>query len=234
MNAYAESISRRAGRSIGAPWAIGLALGLVLSAAACGNPDADKSSSDDPSSSDPDVALQSQGSDPGAEEIEDTGQSGAPDSSADGIAGAEQTLPEPILDESGPAGPTDMSEDAFLAAYAELEGIASLESGLMYRVVSEGTGASPSINDRVRVSYRGTLMNGEVFDETASGESATFHVGSLIRGWQEALPLMREGAVWELIVPSYLAYGEKGTDDGTIGPSQPLIFEITLHEIVQT
>lgn len=142
------------------------------------------------------------------------------------------TGPDTALDDAEMDAPAFLSEDAFLATYASLEGVVLRDSGLMYRVVEAGDGTTPTAQSRVRVTYRGTLMNGQVFDETAPGKPVEFQVSSLIRGWQEALPLMREGATWDLVVPSYLAYGEKGTDDGTIGPSQPLIFEMTLLEVL--
>lgn len=131
-------------------------------------------------------------------------------------------------------GPAMMSEDKFLAAYAQLDGVTVLDSGVMYRVLEEGPGgASPTLDDWVKTRYRGTLMNGDVFDETGEGRTAAFRVGSVIRGWQEILPLMSEGDRWEVAIPSLMAYGETGTDDGAIGPHQPLVFEITLVEVME-
>ena len=166
-------------------------------------------------------------------ELQSPGGADTPSSSSttDGLEPASGVLPidgpDSALDDA-----SAMSEDEFLATYAGLEGVVVLDSGLMYRVVRAGTGVSPRVTDRVRVSYRGTLMNGVVFDETREGETTEFALSSVIRGWREAIPMMKAGGTWELVVPSMLAYGEAGTGDGVIGPSQPLVFEVTLHGVL--
>jgi FKBP-type peptidyl-prolyl cis-trans isomerase FklB len=120
---------------------------------------------------------------------------------------------------------------AFLAENAKRPGVTSLPSGLQYEVLAEGQGASPGPNDRVTVHYRGTLINGEVFDSSIDrGQPATFGVTQVIQGWVEALQLMKEGAKWKLFIPYQLAYGERGSGP-KIGPYATLIFEVELLKI---
>lgn len=112
------------------------------------------------------------------------------------------------------------------------EGVQVTESGLQYKVLEEGSGASPSATDRVTVDYEGRLINGEVFDSSiARGEPATFGVNQVIAGWTEALQMMKPGSRWELYIPSNLAYGERGGPGGTIGPNETLVFEVKLISI---
>ena len=106
------------------------------------------------------------------------------------------------------------------------------ESGLVYEVLKEGTGAKPKATDTVEVHYHGTLTNGKVFDSSVErGQPATFGVNQVIPGWTEALQLMKEGDKWRLFVPSTLAYGARGAGQD-IGPHATLIFEVELLEIV--
>lgn len=122
--------------------------------------------------------------------------------------------------------------EAFLAANAEKEGVMVTDSGLQYRVITEGEGASPDAADRVTVHYRGKLINGVEFDSSyARGEPATFGLNQVIPGWTEGVQLMKEGAKYEFFVPSELAYGEQGRP-GPIGPNSTLIFEVELLEVV--
>lgn len=122
--------------------------------------------------------------------------------------------------------------EAFLAANAEKEGVVVTDSGLQYRVITEGEGASPDADDRVTVHYRGKLINGVEFDSSyARGEPATFGLNQVIPGWTEGVQLMQEGAKYEFFVPSELAYGEQGRP-GPIGPNSTLIFEVELLEVV--
>lgn len=120
---------------------------------------------------------------------------------------------------------------AFLEQNREREGVHETGSGLQYRVIEEGAGTSPSAEDRVTVHYRGKLINGVEFDSSYErGEPATFALNQVIPGWTEGLQLMRQGAKYELFIPSDLAYGEQGRP-GPIGPNSTLIFEVELIDI---
>ena len=121
--------------------------------------------------------------------------------------------------------------DAFLAENKKKPGVVTLPSGLQYKVITEGSGKSPKESDTVTVNYRGTFVNGTEFDSSYKrGEPATFPVKGVIAGWVEALPLMKEGAKWQLFIPSGLAYGETGAGSA-IGPNATLIFEVELISI---
>jgi FKBP-type peptidyl-prolyl cis-trans isomerase FklB len=121
--------------------------------------------------------------------------------------------------------------DAFLAENKGKEGVVTLPSGLQYKVLTEGTGASPTDKDRVKVHYRGTLVDGTEFDSSyARNQPAEFPVTGVIKGWTEALQLMREGAKWQLYIPSDLAYGERGGGH-KIPPNSVLVFEVELIEV---
>ena len=121
---------------------------------------------------------------------------------------------------------------AFLAGKANEDDVTVLPSGLMYKVIDAGEGATPGPSDQVTVHYRGTLIDGTVFDSSYDrGQPATFPVNRVIAGWVEALQLMSEGSKWELYIPSELAYGRGGAG-GDIGANCTLIFEVELIEIV--
>ncbi|MCP4046559.1 MAG: FKBP-type peptidyl-prolyl cis-trans isomerase [Gammaproteobacteria bacterium] len=101
------------------------------------------------------------------------------------------------------------------------------ESGLQYKVLYAGNGRSPKSNSKVKVHYRGLLLNGSTFDSSyTSDEPAELSLKSVIKGWKEGLQLMRGGSVYVFLIPPELAYGEKGS--GTIPPNATLIFEIEL------
>lgn len=101
-------------------------------------------------------------------------------------------------------------------------------SGLQYQILKEGNGPVPTKNDNVETHYHGTLLDGTVFDSSVErGESISFPVGGVIAGWTEALQLMPVGSKWKLIVPSELAYGERGAGP-SIGPNTDLIFVVEL------
>ncbi len=120
---------------------------------------------------------------------------------------------------------------AFLAENRDREGVTETESGLQYRVIEEGEGASPAATDQVTVHYRGTLLNGTEFDSSyARGEPATFALNQVIPGWTEGVQLMSEGAKYEFFIPADLAYGEQGRP-GPIGPNSTLIFEVELISV---
>lgn len=119
----------------------------------------------------------------------------------------------------------------FLAVNKKKEGVIALPSGLQYRVLKAGKGKSPKATDNVTVHYRGTLIDGTEFDSSYKrGQPATFPVNRVIRGWTEALQLMKEGARWTLYIPSNLAYGERGAG-ANIGSNATLIFEVELLSI---
>ena len=119
--------------------------------------------------------------------------------------------------------------DAFLEKNKTMTGVVTLPSGLQYKIITEGSGASPTAQDEVKVNYRGTLVDGEEFDSSYKRNQPliTRVQGGIIKGWTEALELMKPGAKWEIYVPSDLAYGEMGRPP-KIGPNSTLIFEIEL------
>lgn len=120
----------------------------------------------------------------------------------------------------------------YLAENAKKEGVMTTNTGLQYKVITEGTGATPSAADRVEVHYEGRLIDGTVFDSSYKrGSTATFGVGQVISGWTEALQLMKEGSKYQLYIPSDLAYGDRGS--GKIGPGDVLIFDVELIKIVK-
>jgi len=124
--------------------------------------------------------------------------------------------------------------EAFLAENAKKEGVKTLPSGLQYKVIADGTGRSPKPTDTVVVNYRGMLIDGTEFDSSYKrGQSATFPVNGVIPGWTEALQLMKEGSKWQLVLPSNLAYGDRGAG-GNIGPNAVLIFEVDLVAVKET
>ena len=122
------------------------------------------------------------------------------------------------------------SGEAFLAENAKREGVIVLPSGLQYEVLAAGEGKKPSATDRVQCHYEGTLIDGTVFDSSVErGETISFPLNGVIKGWTEGLQLMKEGAKYEFIIPPYLAYGERGT--GSIGPNATLYFEVELFKV---
>jgi FKBP-type peptidyl-prolyl cis-trans isomerase FklB len=122
--------------------------------------------------------------------------------------------------------------ETFLAENKIKEGIKTLPSGLQYKVISAGSGTMPKATDTVTVNYKGMLIDGTEFDSSYKrGEPATFAVNGVIKGWTEALLLMKEGAKWQLFIPSDLAYGERGAMGGPIGPNAVLIFDVELVKI---
>ena len=121
----------------------------------------------------------------------------------------------------------------FLAENEKKEGVVTLESGLQYKIIKQGTGPVPTAADRVKTHYTGMLTNGKKFDSSVDrGQPATFGVTQVIKGWTEALQLMPVGSKWELYIPHTLAYGAQGAG-GSIPPYSALIFEIELIEIVK-
>ncbi len=120
---------------------------------------------------------------------------------------------------------------AFLDENAKKEGVKVTESGLQYKVIQEGTGKNPTMEDQVQVHYRGTLIDGTEFDSSYSrGEPAVFGVKQVIPGWAEAIMLMKEGSKYNVVIPSDLAYGVNGAG-GVIAPNSTLVFDIELIKI---
>jgi len=122
----------------------------------------------------------------------------------------------------------------FLAENGKREGVKTTESGLQYEVMTAvETGESPAATDRVRVHYHGTLITGEVFDSSVErGEPAEFPVNGVIRGWVEALQMMKPGEKWKLFIPAELAYGARSPSPA-IPANSALVFEVELLEIVE-
>jgi len=115
----------------------------------------------------------------------------------------------------------------FLAQNKDKEGVVTLESGLQYKVLTEGKGTQPGAKDVVKVHYTGSLINGQVFDSSVErGEAVTFPVNGVLAGWTEALQLMPSGSKWQLFIPAELAYGANG--NRSIGPNETLLFDIEL------
>jgi FKBP-type peptidyl-prolyl cis-trans isomerase FklB len=122
--------------------------------------------------------------------------------------------------------------DEFLAANLSKNGIVALPSGVQYRIIEEGEGARPGMEDTVKVHYRGSKINGHEFDSSfARGVPEEFPVNTVLRGWQEVLPLMKTGATWQIFVPPELAFGARGNPP--VGPNEALMFDLKLVEIIE-
>jgi len=161
----------------------------------------------------------------------------------DAIAGKPQLTTEQVKDvlaqfekdmdqKQKQAGEKNKTEGAkFLEENKKKQGVKTTASGLQYKVEKEGTGAQPKPTDIVTVNYRGTLIDGTEFDSSYKrGQPATFPVNGVIKGWTEALQLMKAGSKYQLFVPSNLAYGERAISPEA-GPNSTLIFEVELLEV---
>jgi FKBP-type peptidyl-prolyl cis-trans isomerase FklB len=115
----------------------------------------------------------------------------------------------------------------YLAAFKAKPGVKALSNGVAYRVVKEGSGAKPTELDVVEVRYRGTLIDGTEFDATEENKTALLKMNQVIMGWREALKQMPQGSRWEIVIPSQLAYGERGVGQ-VIGPHETLAFDVEL------
>ena len=161
----------------------------------------------------------------------------------DAIAGKPQLTPDQVKDvmaqfekdmeqkqkQLGEKNKTDGAK--FLEDNKKKPGVKTTASGLQYKVEKEGTGSQPKATDMVTVNYRGTLIDGTEFDSSYKrGQPATFPVNGVIKGWTEALQLMKQGSKYQLVIPSNLAYGERamGAD---IGPNATLILEVELQDV---
>jgi FKBP-type peptidyl-prolyl cis-trans isomerase FklB len=154
----------------------------------------------------------------------------------DGLSGAEPQFPAELCDVALQRMYMQQQENYrqrnadFLAQNAKAEGVVTLPSGLQYKILAEGTGASPMPTSTVSVNYVGSFIDGDVFDQSQPGEPAQFKLDAepgVIDGWKEALLLMKVGDKWQLFLPSELAYGEFGSGDA-IPPHAALIFEVEL------
>ncbi|MEY8706619.1 FKBP-type peptidyl-prolyl cis-trans isomerase [Bacteroides faecichinchillae] len=120
--------------------------------------------------------------------------------------------------------------EKFLAENKTKDGVKTTPSGLQYKVITEGTGAIPADSSKVKVNYKGTLIDGTEFDSSYKrNEPATFRANQVIKGWTEALTMMPVGSKWELYIPQELAYGAR--ESGQIKPFSTLVFEVELVEI---
>jgi FKBP-type peptidyl-prolyl cis-trans isomerase FklB len=119
----------------------------------------------------------------------------------------------------------------FVSKNAKKNDVVTLPSGLQYRVLKQGTGRKPTLDDIVECHYRGTFVDGTEFDSSyARKKPQTFPVKGAIKGWREALQLMPAGSKWQLVIPPQLAYGENGAAD-TIGPNATIIFDVELISV---
>lgn len=122
--------------------------------------------------------------------------------------------------------------EEFLKANGKKKDVVTLPSGLQYKVITKGEGEVPTATQKVKVNYRGTLIDGTEFDSSYKrNEPATFGCNQVIKGWTEALTLMPVGSKWELYIPYQLAYGER--ESGKIPPFSCLVFEVELLDIVK-
>jgi FKBP-type peptidyl-prolyl cis-trans isomerase len=130
------------------------------------------------------------------------------------------------------AKPNNIAGRNFLAKNKTNPNIKTTASGLQYEVIRQGTGPKPTANDSVEVHYKGTLINGTEFDNSYKrGQTITFLLSQVIRGWTEGLQLMPAGSMYKFYIPYELGYGLNGTPDGSIPPGSALIFEVELIRV---
>jgi FKBP-type peptidyl-prolyl cis-trans isomerase len=165
--------------------------------------------------------------------IRDGLQGGPPKYTEPQLRAAFEVLQHDMQAKQAQAGDKNKQDaEAFLAQNKVKPGVVTLPSGLQYQVLRPGNGPSPKATDTVKVHYEGTLLNGTVFDSSIKrGEPAKFRVNQVIRGWTEALQLMKVGDKWRLFIPPDVAYGPRGM--GPIPPNSLLIFEVELLGIVE-
>lgn len=135
-------------------------------------------------------------------------------------------------DKQQAAGQKNASDgQKFLADNKSKPDVKTTASGLQYKVVKEGSGATPKATDTVVVNYRGTLIDGTEFDSSYKrGQPASFPVNQVIKGWTEALQLMKAGSKYQLFIPADLAYGARGAG-ADIGPNSTLVFDVELLDV---
>ncbi|MBN9555822.1 MAG: FKBP-type peptidyl-prolyl cis-trans isomerase, partial [Alphaproteobacteria bacterium] len=139
---------------------------------------------------------------------------------------------------SAPAGAADAASSlaatrAFLAQNAHRPGVRVTSSGLQYRILRSGFGPHPTQADTVQISYSTRLIDAKLIDTASPDLPAVLTVNNVLRGLGEALQLMQAGDHWELVIPPELAFGGKGTPDGTVPPNQALVFDITLMSVTR-
>merc|ERR1712039_1134435 len=124
-----------------------------------------------------------------------------------------------------------MGDTDYMAAKAADPDVVKLSSGLMYKVLESGptSGPMPKVNTPCDVTYAGQLTNGQQFD----AGTTTFAPNQVIKGWTEAMQLMKEGDKWELYIPSRLAYGDRGSPSGKIKPGASLVFQLKINKVLQ-
>jgi len=122
--------------------------------------------------------------------------------------------------------------EEFLTANLSKTGIVALPSGIQYRIIGDGEGARATMDSSVKVHYRGSKISGHEFDSSfARGVPEEFTVNTVLKGWQEVLPLMKTGSTWQIFVPPELAFGPRGNPP--VGPNEALIFDLKLVEIIE-
>lgn len=124
------------------------------------------------------------------------------------------------------------AQQTYLEAFSAQSGVRRTESGVYYAVLEEGSGAQPEPGQTVRVHYEGRLVTGKVFDSSYQrGAPAEFATTQVIQGWQDILPMMQEGATWQVAIPAELAYGSRAVGNGLIPPESALVFTIELLQV---
>jgi FKBP-type peptidyl-prolyl cis-trans isomerase FklB len=160
------------------------------------------------------------------------GMSGKPQMTMDQIRDTMMAFEKDMQQKQVEAGKkSEADAEKFLADNKKKDGVKTTASGLQYKVIKEGNGAQPKSTDTVSVNYRGTLIDGTEFDSSYKrGQAASFPVGGVIKGWSEALQLMKAGSKYQLFIPPSLAYGEHSPSP-TIPPNSALLFEVELMSV---
>lgn len=128
---------------------------------------------------------------------------------------------------------TRKAGEAYVDQFSQRQDVIVSDSGLHYRVIEQGSGRQPRLDEIVEVEYEGRLVTGERFDATDKGSTATFPLNQVIKGWREGLSKMSEGARWELVIPADLAYGARSPTPA-IPPNSTLIFDVKLVSIIES
>lgn len=144
---------------------------------------------------------------------------------------AQKMMEERLAKANAAAMEAKQAGDQFRAENGAKEGVTTLESGIQYKVLTEGKGEKPTADSTVVAHYHGTLIDGSVFDSSVErGTPATFALSRVVKGWQEIVPMMPVGSKWQVVIPPEMAYGDTGAPP-KIGGNATLIFEIELLEI---